>query len=114
MVQPHKGSGAAPAKILVPFLNPNDPRMFVRNGELIKPYYVVEFAFVRMDLAPELSHDRAFYRETGRIEFNPTGCVPISYFSIEKLEKDLNSALELLEKGIPDAPSNGEQAQSAA
>lgn len=98
-------AGNPPDRMLMPWLDQSDPRMFVRNGELIKPYGIVEFAFVRIDPCPELDHDRAFYRELVRTDFDPTGCVPITYFDIEKLGKDLNTAQEMLQKSIPDAPA---------
>jgi hypothetical protein len=98
-------TGKPPARIMVPFLDPNDPRMFVRNGELIKPYGITEFAFIRMESCPELDHDRACYKELVRAEFDPTGCVPIKYFDLEKLADSLNAAQEVLEQRVPDAPA---------
>ena len=50
MVRHGKADGLLPGKILIPFLNSNDPRMFVRNGELIKPYGIVEFEYERTEL----------------------------------------------------------------
>jgi hypothetical protein len=94
-------TGKPADRILVPFVDPNDQRMFVRNGELIKPYGITEFAFVRMESCPELDHDRACYRELVRADFNPSGCVPIKYFDIEKLADDLNRAQETVEETIP-------------
>ncbi len=65
MINPQKHV-EPPPKILMPWLIPNDPRLFVRNGELIKPYSVVEFTLERTEICPPLNHDRAFYREASR------------------------------------------------
>jgi hypothetical protein len=96
-------TGKPPARIMLPWVDPADPRMFVRNGELIKPYGITEFAFQRMEPCPELDHDRACYKELVRAEFDPAGCVPIKYFDLEKLSESLNGAQETLEQRIPDA-----------
>jgi hypothetical protein len=109
MVRPQKASGTQSSKIYIPWLDSTDPRMFVRNGELIKPYGIVEFEYLRTVSWPELNHDIAFYKEASRTGFDPTGCVPINYFDIEKVGKQLNEAHALLEERIPD-----ESAQSAA
>jgi hypothetical protein len=113
MVNAQKTDGLPPDKILVPFLIASDPRMFVRNGELIKPYQVLEFKLVRQESFPEMKHDMAIYSEVSRAEFNPAGCVPIQYFDIAKLDKELNAANALLEARIPDAPVS-EHSQNAA
>jgi len=90
---------------MLPWVDTEDPRLFVRNGELIRPYGITEFAFVRLESCPELDHDRACYRELVRVDFDPTGCVPIKYFDLEKLSDSLNGAQELAESRIPDAPA---------
>ena len=51
-----------------------------------------------------MNHDRAFYREVARRDFNTTGCVPITYFSIDKVADDLNAMQTMVEKSIPDSP----------
>ena len=108
IVKHPKQAGAPPEKIFVPWLTESDPRFFVRNGELIKPYGVVEFALQRIEPCPELNHDRAFYKEVSRTEFDPTGCVPITYFDIEKLAESLNAAQTLMEERIPDSRTNAD------
>jgi hypothetical protein len=106
MVNHQKTDGLPPEKILVPFLIASDPRMFVRSGELIKPYEVIEFKLLRLESFPEVKHDMAIYNEVSRTEFNPSGCVPIQYFDISKLDQQLNAANALLEARIPDAPAD--------
>lgn len=111
-IRTHTADGNPPEKVLIPFVNPSDPRFFVRNGELIKPYGVTEFAFQRAELCPDLGHDRAFYHETGRREFDPTGCVPIKYFDIEKVSDDLNAAQAMIERLTPEAPANANTSET--
>jgi hypothetical protein len=113
MVRAQKAKGQVPNKIFVPWLIEGDTRFFVRNGELIKPYGVVEFGFHRLESIPELPHDRAFYIETARTEFDPTGCVEVKYFDIGKVEQQLNAAQELLEKRFPEPPANGNAGEQA-
>ena len=91
LVKGKKQEGSPPNRIFMPWADQNDPRFFVRNGELIKPYGIVEFAFQRMESCPELDHDRACYKEVGRTDFDPAGCVPITYFDIAKVEAELNA-----------------------
>jgi hypothetical protein len=104
LVKSQPKTGKPPAKILMPWVDSNDPRLFVRNGELIKPYGVVEFEFVRLEECPELDHNRACYREINRSNFDPAGCAPIQYFNLEKHAEVLNEAQALLEKRIADTP----------
>jgi len=58
--------------------------MLVRNGELIKPYGIVEFDHLRTVSWYELNHIIAFYKEESRTGFDPTGCVLINYFNIDR------------------------------
>lgn len=102
MVQRQKTEGRPPAKFLMPFVNTADPRLFVRNGELIKPYSIIEFELCEMVGLPEVSHDQAIYAEVGRTEFDPAGCVPIQYFNLEKVAEDLNAAEPEVENIVAD------------
>lgn len=105
----HQKGHRPPDKILIPYLIDKDPRMFVRNGELIKPYGIVEFEYERTELCPTLNHERAFYREIARRDFDPAGSVPIAYFNIEKLADDLNAAQAMVEKSLPDKAALAEE-----
>jgi hypothetical protein len=91
IVKRQKTEGEPPKSLFVPWLNAADPRMFVRNGELIKPYGVVAFGFQRMVYLSDVAHDMAIYREVARTDFDPSDCVPIQYFDIEKLAESLNT-----------------------
>lgn len=84
-------TGTPPARIMLPWTDPNDRRLFVRNGELVSPYGVVEFAFIGLASYPELDHDLAVYKELVRTDFDPSDCVEIKYFDMDKLAAKLNA-----------------------
>lgn len=83
----------APAdKIFLPWHNNSDPRMFVKNGEIIRPHGIVIFKLAGHDSLPELDHDRYWYAEVARSDFDPTGCVPIEFQDMEKYGAQINQA----------------------
>jgi hypothetical protein len=57
-------------------VEPNDTRLFVKNGELISPHNIYVFELDSIEGRPELGHDEVRYHEIERRDFDPTGCVP--------------------------------------
>jgi hypothetical protein len=86
-----KMTGVPGEKYFAPWIDPSDTRLFVRNGKLVRPYGIVTYAFDGIDSRPELDHDHARYHEVERSDFDPTGCVPIEHFDLEKYAKALNA-----------------------
>jgi hypothetical protein len=83
--------GEEPRKTLYMPLNINqDPRMFVKNGEIVRPFVTFEFKFRR---TVEVSGiDVSLYQEVGMKEFDPTDMVLIGMRSLEKDFNELNAA----------------------
>jgi hypothetical protein len=104
ILKPQKAE-TPPERILLPWVHTSDLRLFVRYGELLKAFDIIEFAFVRIEECPELPHDRACYKELVRKEFDPTGCAQVRQFDLDKYEKTLNEAQELVETRLPDTPA---------
>lgn len=81
---------AKPRKQLHVPLNLNgDSRLFVKNGELVRPFVTFTFAFRRtIDVS---GFDVSLYHEQGVAEFDPADMVPIALRSLDKDFDELNA-----------------------
>ncbi|MCE9565847.1 MAG: hypothetical protein K8U57_27800 [Planctomycetes bacterium] len=84
-------AGEKPRNVLHIPLNVNaDPRLFVKGGELVRPFVTYEFKLRRtMDVS---GIDVSLYQEAGMKEFDPADMVPIAIRSLDKDFDELNGA----------------------
>lgn len=79
IVRPTK---AVAQKILMPLNLTGDSRLFVKNGEIVRPFLTVEFAHVQtLDVA---GFTLGVYEETASSEFDPTGMEEITIRSLDQ------------------------------
>jgi hypothetical protein len=78
-----------PQKLLQPMNLNADPRLFVKNGEIVRPFVVFTFKFRRtIDVS---GVDISLYSEVSVAEFDPSDMVPIAMRSLDKDFDELNA-----------------------
>lgn len=89
IVQPSVPGQDDPSRMLMPLNISGDPRYFVKNGEIVRPFVRVEFKHRKtMDVS---GIDVAIYGEVGSEEFDPSDMQPIAIRSLDKEFEELNA-----------------------
>ena len=79
----------SPAKIIVPMNFAADPRLFLKNGELVRPFIKMEAE--RIEIKEVAGVELHIYGEVNVIEFDPSGMEPIAVRPLEKDYEELNA-----------------------
>ena len=81
--------GASPQKIIIPMRFEGDPRLFLKNGELVRPFVKLEADFIETkEVAGVELH---IYAEVNAIEFDPSGMEPVAIRPLEKEYEELKA-----------------------
>ena len=92
IVQPFTPGQEQPARIIMPLNIAGDPRYFVKNGEIVRPFITIEFKHRKtMDVS---GIDVAIYAEVASKEFDPSDMQPIAVRSLDKDFEELNAVLQ--------------------
>lgn len=124
LVQGKLRTGTPPDRYFMPWKNASDPRMFVKNGQLVAVHGIVVFKFEGFYDCEKLPHREARYVEVVRSDFDPKDCVELIPFDIEKYGEDLNKAYQADNGSLPEslkslsafggiAPANDEAKEAA-
>ena len=77
-----------PPKLIMPLNLAGDPRLFLKNGELVAPFVKVEFRHRKnLDVSGVDVH---IYGEVASADFDPAGMQPVTVRSLAKDFEELN------------------------
>lgn len=77
-----------PGAIVLPITVETDPRLFLKKGEIVRPFITVTFRHVRNFSAAGFKI--AVFEETAQAEFDPAGLQQTAMRSLEKDYDELN------------------------
>ena len=82
----------AVSSLVIP-MNTQDPRLFLKDGEIVQPFVKITFKHIRnVSLASRML---AIYEESESAEFNPEGMTPVPFRSLDTDFTELNAGIDV-------------------